>query len=367
MSEQMSDQGWNALGDKVEPTWGPEREWAVRAAITRRVARRRVARRTTGALACAGVLVAGALTVVKWRPAVPGSAPSLVRSDTDPAPSGQATVRSAGDSAESVTVTELSPDTVLAPLSGHGGRGFALHAGGARFSVPHDSHRPFVVTARDIAIEDLGTIFTVRFIGTERLMIAVEEGRVRVRGSGTDTEVPAGATLEVPVAALPEPAAKQQRRTNGGASSWRRFAERGQYEEAQKALRTAGPNAVRDDTADLLLAADAARLSGHPAESVTYLERVVRGHARDPRAGLAAFTLGRVLLDELGRPREAVEAFARARSSGGPLAEDALARQVEAASRAGDVSLARELALRYQRLYPHGHRAKAVSRFGGLD
>jgi transmembrane sensor len=124
---------------------------------------------------------------------------------------------------------------------------------------------------------------------------------------------------------------------------------------------------VRDDTADLLLAADAARLSGHPAEAVPYLERVLRGHSRDPRVGLAAFTLGRVLLDELGRPGEAVDAFALARSSGGPLAEDALARQVEAVSRAGDVTRSRELALLYQRLYPNGRRTKAVSRFGGLD
>jgi transmembrane sensor len=93
----------------------------------------------------------------------------------------------------------------------------------------------------------------------------------------------------------------------------------------------------------------------------------VRAHASDPRAGLASFTLGRVLLDELGRPREAADAFARARAAGGPLAEDALAREVEATSRAGDTAKSRELARAYQHLYPHGRRAKAVSRFGGLD
>src|SRR4029078_6965903 len=135
---------------------------------------------------------------------------------------------------------------------------------------------------------------------------------------------------------------------------------------------------VRDDTADLLLAADAARLSGHPTEAVPYLDSVLRGHARDPRASvaalrrghalvaaacLAAFPLGRVLLAELGRPSEAVDAFALARSSGGPLAEDALAREVEALARAGDVTRSRELALLYRRLYPNGRRAKAVSRF----
>jgi transmembrane sensor len=256
---------------------------------------------------------------------------------------------------------------VLAPLPDLDGRWFSLRAGGARFSVPHDARRPFVVLAGDVTIEDLGTTFTVRYAAADRLNIAVEEGRVRVRAGSSDTEVPAGATLEVPVSPLAEAAPKQQRRTGVVASSWRPLAERGQYDEAQKALRKAGPSAVRDDTADLLLAADAARLSGHPAEAVPYLERVVRGHSHDPRAGLAAFTLGRVLLDELGRPGEAVDAFAFVRSSGGPLAEDALARQVEAVSRAGDVTRSRELALLYRRLYPNGRRTKAVSRFGGLD
>jgi transmembrane sensor len=264
-------------------------------------------------------------------------------------------------------VTRLSSDTVLAPLPDRDGRGFALRAGGARFSVPHDPDHPFVVAAGDVTIEDLGTTFTVRYLSADRLKIAVEEGRVRVRAVGTDTEVPAGATLEVPVSPAVEGPRTESRPAGVAASSWRPLAERGQYEEARRALRKAGPSAVRDDTADLLLAADAARLSGHPAEAVPYLERVLRGHARDPRTGLAAFTLGRVLLDELGRPSEAVDAFALARSSGGPLAEDALAREVEALSRAGDVTRSRELALLYRRLYPNGRRAKAVSRFGGLD
>jgi transmembrane sensor len=145
------------------------------------------------------------------------------------------------------------------------------------------------------------------------------------------------------------------------------LAENGRYDEAHTALKKAGPNAVRDETADLLLAADAARLSGYPAAAVPYLERVVRRHSSDPRSSLASFTLGRVLLDELGRPREAADAFARARAAGGPLAEDALAREVEATSRAGDATRSRELARDYLARYPNGRRAKAVSRFGGLD
>ena len=359
----MRDQMWTALGDEVEPDWTPERERAVRAAIARRATRQRAVLRTAVAVASTGLIAVGGFALVSWRSAVPVSAPLVSGASTAlRAPAARSEI-----GIETVTVTQLSPDTVLAPLPDLDGRGFALRAGGARFSVPHDTRRPFVVRAGDVTIEDLGTTFTVRYLAADRLNIAVEEGRVRVRAGSTDTEVPAGATLEVPVSPLAEAAPKQQRPAGVVASSWRPLAERGQYDEARKALRKAGPSAVRDDTADLLLAADAARLSGHPAEAVPYLERVLRGHTHDPRAGLAAFTLGRVLLEELGRPGEAVAAFAFVRSSGGPLAEDALARQVEAVSRAGDVARSRELALLYRRLYPNGRRAKAVSRFGGLD
>ncbi|HXI59632.1 MAG TPA: hypothetical protein VNO55_26370 [Polyangia bacterium] len=173
---------------------------------------------------------------------------------------------------------------------------------------------------------------------------------------------PMAASGSAPCSSPNEPA-----RASVVASSWRPLAERGRYEAAHRALKKAGPDAVRDETADLLLAADAALLGGYPADSLPYLERVVRTHANDPRAALASFTLGRVLLDELGRPWEAADAFARARAAGGPLAEDALAREVEATSRAGDTVRSRELARGYQYLYPYGRRAKAVSRFGGLD
>jgi len=366
MSDQMSDQKWTALAEEIDPVWAPEREWAVRAAIARRTARKGVTGRTAAVFASTGVLAVGAFAIVRARSRPPVVAPPLA-SSVSTAVNTPATPAPKNVASESVTVTRLSSDTAFSPLAGHEGRGFALQAGGARFSVPHDARRPFVVVARDVFIEDLGTTFSVQYVGPDRLKIAVDEGRVRVHGNGTDTQISAGASLEVPLSPLPEVARKTPHPTTSVATAWRPLAERGQYEEAQTALRKAGPSAVRDDTADLLLAADAARLSGHPAEAVPYLQRVLHGHARDPRAGLAAFTLGRVLLDELGRPREAIEAFAFARSAGGPLAEDALAREVEAVSRAGETTRSRDLAELYLRLYPNGRRAKAVSRFGGLD
>ena len=112
----------------------------------------------------------------------------------------------------------------------------------------------------------------------------------------------------------------------------------------------------------MLLAADAARREGRPAAAVALLERAVERHGGDLRAPLAAFTLGRLLLAELGRPADAATAFARARAlvPDGPLAEHALAREVEAWSRAGQRDLAQARAQEYARLFPAGRRLEQV-------
>jgi ferric-dicitrate binding protein FerR (iron transport regulator) len=351
----MTDQKWSNLAKKIEPGWGPERDRSARLGLERRAEKRRTATKLGAALAALALVVAGAGAVVHWRAQGPTEAASLAPSAVP-----------ASAAVEAVTVTRLSSDTVLEPMPDHNGRGFELRAGGARFSAPHDAEHPFVVIASDVVVEDVGTTFTVQYLASDRLEVFVEQGRVKVRAQGAETEIAAGGRLELAVAPLlPEKPSRPQ--SGPAVSSWRPLAEKGQYDEAHTALKKAGPDAVRDETGDLLLAADVARLGGYPAEAVPYLTRVVRAHSRDPRSGLASFTLGRVLLDELGRPGEAADAFARARAAGGPLAEDALAREVEAASRAGDITRSRELAREYQALYPKGRRAKAVAKFGGLD
>jgi len=350
----MTDRKWGDLAKKIESGWGPERERAARVGLDHRAATRRVAMGVLVSVAALAFAAGATGAFMHWRTHEATNTVSLAPSATP-----------LGGAVETVTVTRLSPETVLEAMPEHHGRGFELRAGGARFSAPHDAAHPFVVVASDVVVEDIGTTFTVQYLPGDKLQVAVEQGRVKVRMHGTETEIAAGDSLEL--ALLPAALAKPRGKGGPAVASWRPLAEKGQYDEAHAALTKAGPNAVRDETADLLLAADVARLGGYPAEAVPYLERVLRAHASDPRSGLASFTLGRVLLDELGRPGEAAEAFARARAGGGPLAEDALAREVEAASRAGDVTRSRELAREYQAKYPHGRRAKAVSRFGGLD
>jgi transmembrane sensor len=150
-------------------------------------------------------------------------------------------------------------------------------------------------------------------------------------------------------------------------AKWKTLADDGDFDAAYVEMRRSG--ALRDQPEELLVAADVARLSHHPSEAVAPLERLVRDHARDPRAPLAAFTLGRVLLEDLGRPHEAADAFVAVSrlAPDGPLAPDALAREVEAWSRAGETGRARARAEEYLRRFPAGSRVRSVHRYGGLE
>jgi transmembrane sensor len=130
----------------------------------------------------------------------------------------------------------------------------------------------------------------------------------------------------------------------------------------------AAGSAVDDNPEALMDAADAARSSGRPDAAVMCLRKVLRDHSESPLAPLAAFTLGRVLLEKLGQPLPAADAFAmvRALAPDGSLAQDALAREVEAWSKAGHPQEAYKRACLYVVTYPTGRRLHAVQMYGGL-
>jgi transmembrane sensor len=113
---------------------------------------------------------------------------------------------------------------------------------------------------------------------------------------------------------------------------------------------------------DLLALADVARLSGHPAEAVLPLERILAEFAHDSQAPLAAFALGRLELDSLGRARAAAVAFRKALELGIPsgLREDVLARLVEACARSGDLRAAQQAAAGYHKEFPKGRHTQAI-------
>jgi len=153
--------------------------------------------------------------------------------------------------------------------------------------------------------------------------------------------------------------------SSAGRTSWRELAHRGRPVEAFAALGTHGiqREARRLGVADLLALADVARLSGHPAEAVAPLERILSEFAHDPQAPLAAFALGRLELDALDAPRPAAAALERAIELGVPrsLREDVCARLVEAQDRGGDRAAARSAAQAYLREFPSGRHRAAVA------
>jgi transmembrane sensor len=209
----------------------------------------------------------------------------------------------------------------------------------------------------------VGTRFRVELAGA-RVHVAVSDGKVEVQEGEGRTAMEAGesrwfpATEPTPKVGDPPPAV--------GTTDRARFLEFARAERFTDAyqLMSRSPSAVGGSAEELMLAADAARHSNHPEQALAYLRRVTKEHGSDSRAPLAAFTLGRLLLNQLGRPTEAAEAFAlvsRLRPSGA-LVEDALARQAEALAAAGEQARSGKLAAEYVRRYPRGKHLSTMQR-----
>jgi len=350
----------------VTPAWDEARTERTLEGARRKHARRRTQRLALGAGA-AVVLAAVVAGVV-----LPSSAPTAPAVASKPEPAERSL--SFVDGSQAVLLDDAADVVVARALDT--AIDVILRAGRARFEVAPNKERTFQVACGDVIVRVLGTGFELERAG-ERTHVRVLHGRVAVRWPGGSTELGAGEAgwfpklAQAPVAA-PEAAVEAEEdppssRERARAASWRQHAERGEFQEAYRMLER-DRERVSDDVEELLLAADASRLSGHANEAVPYLQRVVDRHPSDPRAPLAAFTLGGVLMNQLGRPREAEAAYARARamSPSSALSQDALARQVEAAHRASDAAAARTLALEYLERYPEGRRVQAVRRFGGL-
>jgi hypothetical protein len=151
------------------------------------------------------------------------------------------------------------------------------------------------------------------------------------------------------------------------AARWMALAGQKRFGEAYGLLRQV-PMRELADPDDLMLAADVARQAGRPERAVPFLERVVKEHGHELSAQLAGFSLGKIYLDGLDDPVLAARNFAAVRSMAptGGLAQDALAREVEAWARAGMSSRAHDAAVEYVRLYPNGRRVAAVRDLGRI-
>jgi transmembrane sensor len=368
-----------ALRRHVQPRWTAERERQVKSRIDSVLPSVRRFYRTTLLVAC----VLAAVSLVTWQ--------TVFRSPPlDARPLSVARLPRLSmpllllDDGTQVSATK--PGTRLSELSvSDHAVSVRLVEGSARFEVTPNSRRTFTVSAADVTVSVLGTVFVVE-LDAQAVRVSVERGRVRVESRREQRELAAGESArfatgplatgdapqapvpDAPSAALPRGAARPSEVRSTGSLPWQTLAADGAYDAAYRQLAHSKFQALRDEPGELLLAADVARLTAHAAEAANLLQRVLDQHGRDSRAPLAAFTLGRVLLDQLGQPERAARAFRSVRrlAPGGALEQDALAREVESLAKAGDSAEARLRGEEYLKRFPSGRRAASVRRFAGI-
>jgi Tetratricopeptide repeat len=182
--------------------------------------------------------------------------------------------------------------------------------------------------------------------------------------TGPELDPPSGAPDPAlpPTASLPPVSASPE---------WQTLAS-SDYKAAFQALdRQGGFDAVlakASSAEQLMTLSDVARANRQPTQAIKALRAVIERYASDPRAALAAWTLGD-LLEKSGDRAGAAKAYAtyRALSPQGDFAEDALARQIDAAIGEKNVDLAKQLAEQYAKDFPNGRRLSEIhARIGKL-
>jgi hypothetical protein len=332
------------LGRHIDPALDDARLARQVSAIAAAGARR--PRKWSGlvAVAAAGMVVAA---VVAWRSGTTWRAPAA-RPATLAATERETFTLADGSRAVLDPRSELNLRTMRADLVS-----LELQRGGVDLDVVHAEGKQLVVLARGYEIRVLGTRFTVR-VGDgpdePAVVVAVIRGRVRVTRVGEESNarvLDAGETWSAgppaPTAAAPATAADRPP-VRGGSP----------------AVVEAGESARQ-----LLARAEALRAADDPRGAARALAALRARYPTDPRAGLAAFELGRLRLDRLGDPRGAARAFEDAVSiaPAAPFREDAQARLVEAYAAGGERERCLDAQAAYLSRYPRGlHRQKVASR-----
>jgi ferric-dicitrate binding protein FerR (iron transport regulator) len=300
-----------------------------------------VAVRTTCVGAVALATIVGVMAVrSRWLGPLREESGAALSGTTFEAPAGGETI-TLGDGSRAVlearselTLVAVRPELVRV----------ALERGGVDFDVTHADGKQFVVSARGYEIRVLGTRFNVRLgetEGTPALEVRVARGRVRVTREASDGQdervLDAGETWSTARTTVPE--------TRGAPPPAK--------VEAGESPRV------------LLARAEAFRAANDPRAAARLFDALRVRHHGDPRAGLAAFELGRLRLDRLDDPRGAAEALndAIAVAPDAPFREDAQARLVEAYDASRDHSRCLEARAAYLSRYPRGvHRDKIAAR-----
>lgn len=215
-------------------------------------------------------------------------------------------------------------------------------AGRVRYEVAPRHDRRFMVTARDVTVTVVGTIFDVIVDGA-KVMVSVERGRVRVTHGAREVVLGPGEKVEIDS-------------VSEGVAPARTEA------ASEKAAPQASTGQAPSTTAaELLRRADQARAAGRFDEAIAALHRLIKDHPRDRRVMHALFSIGQIERQR-GRHQAAAEAFERC---GSALQGDAIAEAAGSWSAAGRADRARAAAQRYLAAFPEGVHAERMRALAG--
>jgi hypothetical protein len=225
-----------------------------------------------------------------------------------------------------------------------------LTRGVVHCEVAHVPGRRFVVRAGEVSVVAVGTRFSVtRHDARERgVSVDVREGVVEVHAGEKVARLVAGEHWESQAAPLrPEAARIEAARPEGTAPN------------APPAPAPEAPE--REDARKLFETANQARRAGDMRAAANGYEALLRRYPTDGRATVAALELGRLRMDHLGDNAGAISALNRAaRSGGGSVREDAMARLVRAYAATGSKARCLRARENYERSYPEGHHRAEV-------
>ncbi|MES1205696.1 MAG: FecR domain-containing protein [Pseudomonadota bacterium] len=251
--------------------------------------------------------------------------------------------------------------------------------------VTHRPGRSFVVVAGGVEVHVVGTRFSVaaeQGAGGARVEVQVERGAVEVQGSdasGVPVRVEAGhswsqvtrtAALDGTPASPPRAEAPDAAGPPEPPDTAQALVARQQAAEQEPPARPARPARVAasrsrpdSDARELFEMARNQWRAGRIDQAARTYRQLLEAHPRDPRAGLAAFELGRLLMDHLGDRPGAVKALeqAVALAPDAELREDALARLVGASAATQDPDRCASARARYLAEYPSGVHRRTVS------
>jgi len=236
-------------------------------------------------------------------------------------------------------------------------------AGKVRYEITRRPERRFEVSAHDVVITVLGTVFNVD-VAERSVSVVVVRGRVQVEHDGDKVVLSAGQSITiatdgaVPTGSLPDGAARPDEELDSDETEPK---ETTVPEVEVSAASTGGGAPAGPSAAELLREADTARGNGDHAAAIAALNKLLRVHKGDPRVTIATFTLARVYR-ELGKHALAAQHF---EACGNALRGDAIAEAAVSWSAVGDSGRASAAAQRYLDAFPGGVHADRMRKLRG--